>query len=48
MTDREFGLISAYLPDQPRLGRKRHIMTDTVGLLLKCDVHSAGLSKVRF
>jgi len=24
-------------------GRKRHIMTDTVGLLLKCDVHSAGI-----
>lgn len=24
-------------------GRKRHILTDTVGLLLKCDVHSAGI-----
>ena len=24
-------------------GRKRHILTDTLGLLLKCDVHSAGI-----
>lgn len=24
-------------------GRKRHILVDTVGLLLRCDVHSAGI-----
>ena len=34
MTDREFALISAYLPDQPRLGRKRrtdlHSVVDAV------------------
>ncbi|WP_050755418.1 transposase [Rickettsia endosymbiont of Ixodes scapularis] len=24
-------------------GRKRHIVTDTLGLVLSCEVHSAGI-----
>ncbi|WP_165404245.1 hypothetical protein [Rhizobium leguminosarum] len=29
-------------------GRKRHILVDTLGMLLKADVHSAGIQAGRY
>lgn len=42
-TDKEWAIILPYLAQGPDPGRKRHILVDTLGLLMALVVHAANI-----